>query len=113
MLVGLARCYLAAQMSLFVVEILELEVEAIDFLPRFGGSLFGVSDSEDGFAVEAAKLGEVGVEDLLLLGEFEECGIGVFRGGLVAIIDQVEDGEALLARLGGGVEDGEEEGVCD
>ena len=61
---------LASQVSLLVVQVLQLQVQRVDFLPRFAGFLLGAAHAQDGFAVQAAEVREVGVEFLLLHGEF-------------------------------------------
>jgi hypothetical protein len=57
-------------MPLLVIQILQLQVQRVDLLPRFAGFLLGAAHAEDGFAVEATEVCEVGVEFLLLEGEF-------------------------------------------
>lgn len=61
-------------MPLLIIQILQLQMQRVDFLPRFAGLLLGAAHAEDGFAVQAAEVGEVGVEFLLLEGEFECLG---------------------------------------
>jgi hypothetical protein len=41
-------------MPLLVIQILQLQVQPIDFLPRFSGDLLRVSDAKDGIAIQAA-----------------------------------------------------------
>ena len=89
-------------------------MQAVDFLARFGGFLFRAAHANDGLAVEAAEVREVGVEDFLLLGELEELGFRGFLGvGGVKGVDEGENGKALLADFRGGLEDGKEEGIGD
>ena len=104
---------LAPQMPLLVIQILQLQVQRVDFLPRFASFLFGAAHAEDGFAVQAAEVRQVGVELLLLEGEFELLGCWVCVVGGVVGIEKVEDGEGLGAGEGGGVEDGLEGRVGD
>ena len=53
-------------MPLLVVQVLQLQVQRVDLLPRLAGFLLGAAHSEHGFAVQAAQVGEVGCEFLLL-----------------------------------------------
>ena len=82
-------------------------------MPRFASFLFGAAHAEDGFAVQAAEVRQVGVELLLLEGEFELLGCWVCVVGGVVGIEKVEDGEGLGTGEGGGVEDGSEGGIGD
>ena len=77
--------------------------------------MLGAAHAEDGLAVEAAQMGEMGVEFLLLEGQFEllGCRVCVVGGGGVVGVEEVEDGEGLGAGEGGGVEDGLEGGIGD
>lgn len=68
-IVGLACGNLAAQMPLFVVEVLEVEVETIDFLTGLGGLLLGRADLEESGAVLLAEDAETREKVLLSLGE--------------------------------------------
>lgn len=75
--------------------------------------MLGAAHAEDGFAVQAAEVREVGVEFLLLEGELELLSCWVCVVGCVMGVEEVEDGEGLGAGEGGGVEDGLEGGVGD
>lgn len=62
---------LASQVPLLIVQVLQLQVQRVDFLPRFAGFLLGATHAEDSFAVQATEMCEVRVEFLLLRGELE------------------------------------------
>jgi len=101
-------------MPLLIIQILQLQVQGVDLLARLGRRLLGLAHAKDGAAVQAADLGEVGVEELLLLRELE-LGFARWWGvrGERVCVQEVEQGDALLAREVGGGEDGSEEGVGD
>ncbi len=67
LLVGLACGDLAAQMALFIIQILQLQKQSINLLPRLRSKLLSPANFENGVAVEAAELRQVGVEEFLLL----------------------------------------------
>lgn len=54
-------------MALFIIQILQLQEQPINLLPRLRGHLLSPPNFENGVAVEAAELCQVGVEMLLLL----------------------------------------------
>lgn len=54
-------------MALLVVQVLQLEVQAVDLLPRLGGLGFCIPGVEVGGAVQAAEVRDVCEEELLLL----------------------------------------------
>ena len=112
-LIVLATRNLTPQMPLLVVQILQLQVQRVNLLPRLAGFLLGAAHAQDGFTVQAAEVREVGVESLLLEREFELLGRWVCVVGGVVGVEEVEDGEGLGAGEGGGVEDGLEGGVGD
>lgn len=68
-LVVLAPRYFSSQVSLLVVQVLQLQVQRVDFLTSLAGFLLGASHAEDGFAVQATEICEVSVEFLLLCRE--------------------------------------------
>jgi len=100
-------------MPLLVIQILQLQMQRVDLLPRFAGFLLGAAHAQDGFTVQAAEVGEVGVEFLLLEREFELLGCWVCVVGGVMGVEEVKNGERLGAGEGGGVEDGLEGGMGD
>lgn len=112
-LVVLTTRNLTPQMPLLVVQILQLQVQRVDFLPRLAGFLLGAAHAQDGFTVQAAEVREVGVESLLLERELELLGCWVCVVGGVVGVEEVKDGEGLGAGEGGGVEDGLEGGFGD
>lgn len=75
-LISLTCRDLALQVPLLVIQILQLQVQTIDLLARFSGLCLGVAGAEGGLALEASQLGEVAIEQLLLLGDLESGGGG-------------------------------------
>lgn len=98
-------------MALLVVEILQLQMQAINLLARLGGLGLRVAGGQAGVAVEAAQVGDVCEELLLLLGDL---GLDVGGGAAVAGgVGELEEGVGLVAGLVGDLEDGGEGRVCD
>ncbi len=54
-------------MALFIIQILQLQKQPINLLPRLRSKLLSPANFENGVAVEAAELRQVGVEEFLLL----------------------------------------------
>lgn len=79
-LISLTRRDLALQVPLLVIQILQLEVQTIDLLAGLSGLCLGVAGAEGGLALKASQLGEVAVEQFLLLGDLESGG-SVGEGG--------------------------------
>jgi uncharacterized membrane protein len=98
-------------MALFVVQVLQVEVQGINFGLCFLGLLFGVACVEKGAAIETAQLGQIGVEKFLLATELH-LSMGIRLSGAV-LVDEVEHVQALLASLGGSVQDRLKELVSD
>lgn len=86
-------------MTLFVVEVLQVEVQRIDLGLCFLGLLFGVARFEECAAVETTQLGQVCMEKLLLATE-AHFSIGIRVSGAV-LVDKVEHLQTLLASVGG------------
>jgi hypothetical protein len=107
-LIILTSTNLAPEMALFIVQILELEMQRVNLLPFLGGGLLGAADFGDGFAVEAAQEGETAAERLLF-GEESR----VFVGGRAVLFDEVEERVALLPRVVRGGEDGNQSWMGD
>ncbi len=87
-------------MPLLIVQILQLQVQHVDLVPRLGRLALGLPRAEVGRAVQPAQVGEVGVEQLLLprdlgqrVGGDRRVGVG---GGRLR--DQVDEGLGLLPR---------------
>lgn len=100
-------------MTLLIVEILQLQMQAINLLARLGGLSFRVAGGQAGVAVEAAQVGDVCEELLLLLGDL---GLDVGGGASAAVaggVGELEEGVGLVAGLVGDLEDGGEGRVCD
>lgn len=79
LLVRFTGCDLAPQMPLLIIQILQVKMQPINFLSRLGRALLGASDLNDGIAVEAPQLRQVGVQQLLL---FRQLKLYVMRKGL-------------------------------
>lgn len=110
MLVRFACCDLVLQVALLVEEVLQLQMQSIHLLSRLSRRRFRIPRRELRFSYGAAELRDVGVENLLLLGD-EDLGVGGVwcgEGG-----DVVEEGESVVAGLVGDVEEGFELGVGD
>ena len=84
-----ARIYLAAEVPLLVVEVLELEVEPVDFATGVCGRIFGFSRGHDRRAVEGFELRHKRIELFLFARALEEEGLRGVWGG--------EEGEELVA----------------
>ena len=110
-----ARGYLPLQVALLVVQVLQLEVEDVDLVTGFGRLGLGVAGAEVGSAVQAAELSEVGVEQLLLLGNVEEDvgGERAVTGGSTGLGDEIDERECLIARRLGRLQDGCQGGIGD
>lgn len=61
----LAGGYLTLEVSLLIVQILQLQVKDVHLMPRLGRFALGLSRAKVGGSVQAAKVGDVGVEFLL------------------------------------------------
>ena len=87
-------------------------MKAVDLLSRLGRGLFRLPQAKDDVSVETAELGEIGVQELLLLGE---TGLHLPRRsiGHVSRSGRVEPEQTLLVRERGDVEDGLQKGVGD
>lgn len=68
LLVRLAGGDLARQVFLFIVQVLELEMQPIDLLASLCSRLLGVAHTKDGISVLTAELGEPRKQEFLLLG---------------------------------------------
>lgn len=98
-------------MALLVIQILQLQMQTINLLARLGGLGLCVAGGQAGVAVQAAQVGDVCEELLLLLGDF---GLGVGGGAAVAgAVGELEEGVCLVAGLVGDLEDGGERRVRD
>jgi hypothetical protein len=104
-------------MSLLIIQILQRQVQAIDLLPRLGRLLLRLPHALPRLSVLAAQLRQVRIQDFLLLRQrellledllFRSRGLGGIGAGGMVVLEQVEDGEALLARFGRGREGGVE-----
>ena len=69
LLIRFASRDFARQVLLFVVQVLQLEMQTIDLLAGFSCGVLGVADSKNGVAVLATELSKEGEEDFLLLGD--------------------------------------------
>jgi hypothetical protein len=65
-LVRLACRDFSHEVLLLIVQILQLQVQSIDFLPGFCSRLLRLPNSQDGIPVEPAELGKQREENLLL-----------------------------------------------
>lgn len=93
-------------MPFLVVQILQLQVEPVDFLARLCRRLLCVPHFEDGIAVQLAQVPEVGVEQALLLRHIKlDFDRRCLRGGDGVGFDQVDQVHALLAGVKGGGQD--------
>jgi hypothetical protein len=53
-------------MPLFIVQVLQLQMQRVDLLPRFAGFLLGAAHAENSSAIQAAQICEMRGEFLLL-----------------------------------------------
>lgn len=101
-------------MPFLVIQILQLKMKPIDFLPRLCCCLFGISDLTDCISVQASQPRKIRVEELLL---FRQLKLDFQRwrfGGCGSIcFNKVDEIHALLPGTRGGVENGLEVRVCD
>lgn len=104
LLVAFAGGNLVLKVPLLVVQILQLEVQSVYFLPRLGRDTPCVPSGEGDVAVEAAKVRDTGEEVGLLL-----CDFGLV--GPVAGLDEVDEREGLVAGLLGCLEGGGYAGI--
>lgn len=110
-LVALASGNVTDEMALFVVQVLQVEVQRVDLGLCFLGLLFGVARVENGAAIKTAQLGQVGVKKFLLATELH-LSIGIRLSGAI-VVDEVEHVQALSASLGGSVQNRLKEGVSN
>lgn len=108
-LVALAGGNVTDQMALFIVQVLQVEVQRINLGLCFLGLLLGVARFEKSAAIETAQLCQVGVKELLLATELH-LSIRIRLGGAV-LVDKVEHLQTLLASVGGCLQDGLKKGV--
>ena len=92
-------------MSLFVVQVLKLEMQAIDFLATFGRQLLCVSNSKNRIAALASETSQEAKDLFLLIGGGKGC---FFRVGCRGRgIQQGQEFLALFEGFGAGVENGQ------
>lgn len=86
-------------MPLLVVQILQLQMQPIDFLPRLRRRLLRASHLQDGIPIQAAQLRQVRIQQLLPSGQFQLYvrGGGV-RGGDGVCFGKINQLRALLSR---------------
>lgn len=114
-LVRLAREYLVPQVPLLVIQVLELQMEAVDLLPSLSSDGLGLTAVQVGGAVESAQLGDGGKHALLLL-EQGSLGLGAQAGAIVCLehlSEEVEELGGLVASVAGDLEDRAETGLRD
>jgi len=95
---SLAGGNLALQVALLIVQVLQLQVQHVDLVAGLGSLAPRLAGLEVGSAVQAAQVGKVGVEQLLLprdLGE-DVSGDGAGRVGGGGLGDEVDEGLGLL-----------------
>lgn len=68
-LIRFTRRNLTLKVSLLVVQVLQLQVQAINFLARFGGLGFDLARGEAGVSVQPSQVSNIREKELLLLGD--------------------------------------------
>lgn len=89
-LVSPTRGNFASQMTLLIIQILEAEVQLVDFLPPSAGCLFRVARVENGFAVATAQLRELGAKVFVRFVEGAGLVWGCAAG--VGVLDGLDEG---------------------
>lgn len=99
--------YLPSQVALLVVQILQLQMQRINFLACLGGLLLRGPDALHGVPVQTPQQRETSVEFTL--------GVELLIRRLLGVVlrDEIRELEALSAGFFSGAEDREEGGVCD
>lgn len=112
LLVGLAGGDLARQVSLFIIQVLELEMETVNLLAGFCSGLLGLAHAHNRIPVLAPQTSQKSKQLFLLA---RGC-----QSTLLRVIGQISRGveygqqfHALIASLGAEPEHGQQRGIGD
>jgi hypothetical protein len=111
LLVRITGSDLPLKVSLLVVKVLKLEVQAIDFLTRLGCLSLCLAGLEAGISVQSFQMGHSGEKEPLLL-EYLILRLVRCRSVAVCLFAKVNKGTGLIACLVGNLQDSAEPRVC-
>lgn len=98
-------------MSLLVEQVLELEMQAVNFLTRLGSLGLCFSRGEAGVPMKSSQMRNVCEEELLLLRDV--CLLFGREGPVAEFFDDLDEGFGLIACLVGYLQDSNEAGLGD
>lgn len=110
-LVRLASGNFSLEMSLLIEQVLELEMQAVNFLTRLGRLGLCFARGEAGIPMESSQMRNVCEEELLLLRDV--CLLVGREGPVADFVDDLDEGFGLIACLVGDLQDSDEAGLGD